>query len=680
MPELWDEQGNTFIHLFPRMSGKGPSFRLPSYIFSASTMLNETMQGQNVAGHAPRTSSLQTRTANLSLAGPSTPPMTPELRAQQVDRSQSPTSYSPGDGFEDSLEPVNLWLPLGLSTDGAVPSPSGGEACLNADDVDQLVAVRNTFAFLIGQSLIATDRRPDAFAVFLQIATMLQHWGFTNVDGSTYGEVASNSFDSYVEELGLADVRSSREKTIEAIVLGEKMRSVMLYNEAFVHGVGKYEDITKLHNPKFALVSARTKNRMERASMDLFIRRQNIETRLKEFDFPSIFSGIMNSKTDDARRAVNFEVWKASFLSTRKFYHSYYKSKYGAWPPKASSKKNSLETSGLNRIVLKEVYHDLCNLYDLLVDRAALTTRGDILPIRETDSRGVETQTSVLRRILGEYDKSAPPEQPPVPFDIPILPSFDRIQGKSKVDPKAASKRIKSDELIALLKNSINQDANLQTPFLTAFKDFEHKSLHGKSLTEICDIRCGEWVFLYAVLQALPMLVIDAPGIKWTRHVEYFLCEPPRSGVPWAARDDTRGPQRNWYNVAGGGVVNLPSDVIEHGIEGVYRRSHCWTIAKKWTASNPVLAAAVNETLDHELPPPPGPAAFAAVAGGGSRPGTPTSRSNRSSVINLGLDALAIPQGVAPPSPSVRPTSAVDSAKTFDAILGSATPSKGKRK
>lgn len=454
----------------------------------------------------------------------------------------------------------------------------------------------------------------------------------------------------------------------------------MLYNEAFVHGVGKYDEITKLKGTKFQLISPVTQNRMERAHMDLSIRQQNIDFRLQEFDFPAIFSGIMDSKTDDARKLVNFDAWKNSFNNSRRFLINYYKHKYGSWPPKASSKKNSLETSGLNRIVLRDLYHDLSSVYDLLVNRKSLTTRG-LDGVHEDAIAKSEPFSMVLRRILHEYDSSTPPVQPAVPYDVPIFPELSMTRkdyGVDKVkDAKARSKKIKEDELKSLLRNSVNQDSNISTPFLNAFKDFEFKSLRGKNIVEMSDIRCGEWLFFYAVLQALPMLVVDAPGVKWTHAVEYFLCEPPRSGVPWARED--RGLQRNWYGVAGGGVVSLPSDVIEHGIEGIYRRSHCWEMAAKWSGESGVLSAAVTESLVDPLPPPPG------VFGAHSRHSSlaaGSTHSNRSSVVNLGLEALTIPSGVAPPSPSLRSASTptVDASKTFDAILGTTQTKPGKKK
>jgi len=186
-------------------------------------------------------------------------------------------------------------------------------------------------------------------------------------------------------------------------------------------------------------------------------------------------------------------------------------------------------------------------------------------------------------------------------------------------------------------------------------------------------------MFLYAVLQSLPMLVVDAPAVKWTHGVEYFLCMPPRSGVPWA-REDPQA-HRTFYAVAGsGGVVSLPSDVIEFGVEGIYRRSHCWEMAERWTAHSQLLSNAVVASMDDQLPPPPtfGGAGLLASSSRSSSPGS--DRSKRQSVMMFGLEALPVPGNITPDSPSLKPVASGDPSKTFDAILGTLDQGKTKGK
>lgn len=689
-PELWDEQGDTYVYLYPPTSGRGPSFKIDSTIYASSTVLTQLAYGGIYSNPAivsgERRGTLDTQIQNMDLGAQSSSPISPATpRASDIE-SEDVSSKASRELMNDSLElpasEIHLYLPLKLSQDGQLPTPGGSLPPMTPDDLETFVATRNLFAFLVGQSLVATPSRTNIFAIFMQVSELLKHYEFSNLDGSTFGEIAASSFDSYVEELHLADVRASREKTLEGIVLGERMRSVMLYNEAFVHAVGKYEQIKDLRNPKFEMISRNTRDRMERASMDLEIRLRNFTARLIDFDFPGVFSGIMNSKTSDERKTIRFDAWRVSFMAARKHVISYYKNKYGAWPPKANSKKNSLETDGLNRIVLQDLYHDFSCMYDLLADRENLTTRTMDSASTDEDAGNGEPMYRALRMVLSEFDRSVPPFQPPIPFDCPMLPHLrltrnDFGTGDEKKDAKARKKDLKDDEIAQMMKKTHNEDADISTPFLDSYRQLEKSSMHRKNIEEIRDIRVGHYLFMYAVLQSLPMLVVDAPGIKWTKGVEYFLCEPPRSGVPWAK--DVKNQGRAWYGIAGGsGVVSLPSDLVEHGVEGVYRRSHCWQMAEKWSIDHPggPLGAEVHEELNEPLPEPGMPRLRS-----GSRASSIDRRSHARESVMLGLEALPLPTGVSPTGETSRPVSAHsnDPTKTFDAIIGAA-PKKGKKR
>ncbi|KAH8708442.1 hypothetical protein GQ44DRAFT_691027 [Phaeosphaeriaceae sp. PMI808] len=682
VPELWDEAGDTFVYLFPRTSNKGPSFRIDSSVYGASHLLTRLVHGSLYS--EPGTATPQ-ELSDRSSRRLSRDAYFVQSRTTSPDQSQicssdeSKGSRALSDAIEDDRTEKHMYMPIALSSDDAA-TPQ--EPQLNTKDTNTLVTYRNFFAFLIGQSLIATEQHSEIFDIFLRIADILQHYAFSNVDGSTFGEVAASSFDCYVGELNLADLRHSCEKTIEAIVLGERLRSMSLYTEGFVHATGKFDSIKELQSPKFDMISHKTATRMARSAMDLDNREATINSKLRDFEFPAIFSGIMNSAMASEGKTINFKKWRSAFNATRTFVIDYYKIKYGSWLPKAKSKKNDLTTGGLNRLVCLDIYRDMSTLYDLLVDRTNLTNRtadGFLAEDEGTDVASVVRRA--LRKVLSEYDRSTPPVQPPVPFDLPLLPTNLVQTGDAKKDTKARAKKLPKDDIIKLLKQSHNLDAEQQTPFLDAFRHFEYKQSSGANLDDLWDMRTGQWLFVYAVLQSLPMLVIDAPGIRSTQGVEYFLCQIPRSGVPWAREDTTRS--RTWFGVGGGAqVVSLPTDIVENGVEGVFRRSHCWKKAQQWAANDTLLNAAMQElSVNAEPLPPPGfldPSTF----GDRSRSNSPDRR--RESIMNLGLEALPLPPGVAPPSAGstqVRPASSSDPSKTFDAILGtSAAPPPGKDK
>lgn len=476
---------------------------------------------------------------------------------------------------------LRLYLPAAPPTASAHLSAPGEVA---RAELDRLIAIRNLFAFLTGQPLVGTKSRPTMFHAFVEIAALLQEFGFSNPDGTNFGEAVELSFGFYSEQLALSDCRLSREKTVEALILGERMRCVDLYNEAFAHAAGKYAAIVDLQLPLFDQVSSITRQRLERAHLDLLSRQHNVNQHLEQFEFPSLFAGIAASTSIPELRQVRFKTWRSSFGRMRHFVSGYYRATFGSWPPKASSKKNPFAESGLNRLVLKVLYSDMCALYDLLVDRNSLTSRvmDEVPAISDAPSK---MTTSALRNMLSEFDRSKPPVLPPIPFDLPQLPSMRAIHetfdAMSSKDQARMEKRIKEHELILILNKAYNYDTNrIELPFLDQFKEFEVREGRGKVTQDLVDQRIGYWLFLYVVLQSLPMLVVDAPGVKYTEGVEYFLCEPPMGNLPWIEDGQVR---KMWYEVTGGGgIVELSADAVMFSVEATYHRSHCWLAAKHW--------------------------------------------------------------------------------------------------
>ena len=603
--------------------------------------------------------SFMERTQHLTL---NTQTLSPTEGAGTSTQGSSQGSRSVSDYFEEQpiRRDIHLCLPLPLQVDLA-----DAKSVPTRDDIETFVSMRNVIAFLAGQPLVATPKQSSIFTIFLKITDVMQRYEFTNLDGSTLGEEAAGNFAKIIQDFALADVRSSREKTIEALVLGERMKSWDLYNEAFVHAVGKYDEINGLRSSKFHLISDLTRKRLERANLDLYTRVRNIETKLEDFDFPSLFAGIASSSTSSESKIVRFKDWKSAYMSMRKHIMGLYKHQYGAWPPKAKSKKNDFEESGLNRLLLRELYKDFSDLYDILVDRTSLTTRTVEIPSHDPDDPQ-EPAPRALRRMLGEYDRSTPPVQPPVPFDTPRLPSlFDTRRGFDTLDPKRQKKecmkRLRDDEINKALMQSYNRDSMKATPFLEAFMAYERRTAHGKSIEEIADLRYGQWIFMYAVIQALPLVIVDAPGIRWTKGVEYFLCEVPKGSPPWV--QESASQKQSVYRIAGGSaMVTLPADVVEHSIDGIYRRSHCWQVADKWASSSGVPHAPLQYEPDfEELLPPAMPSAP------GSRTASQSPDRQRVSMA-LGLEQMPLPPGVTPSG--VRPMSVHDPSKSFAAILG----------
>lgn len=670
VPELWNESGNVYVYLHPRVSGCGPSFKVQEFTVSSSYIFNELIQSE-----------LETPTGRSrarSFGGRDS------LSVEDANRFSPPASPPLPDGGE-----LRLYLPPAPSASSdTLAAPAPGQAPQN--EFDRLIAIRNLFAFLTGQPLVATKSKPTNFHAFLQIANLLEEFGFMSIDGTTFGDAVDLSFSFYIDQMGLADCRHSREKTLEALILGERMRSIDLYNEAFAHAAGKYSAIIELRLPLFQQVTAHTRQALERAHFDLVNRQHNCNIHLEQFEFPAFFAGIANSTSVPELRQVRFKIWRTSFNRMRSFVLNYYKHSLGNWPPKARSKKNPFSESGLNRLVLKMLYSDMCALYDLLVDRTNRTSRiMDEVPAISADPDKM-TQ-SALRNILSEFDRSKPPVLPPIPYDTPQIPTpaavLETYNSLSFKKQQKFDKNVKENEIILILNKAYNYDTNsIKLPFLDAFKEFELREARGKMSQDWSDQRYGYWLFLYAVIQSLPVLVVDAPGMTYTEGVEYFLCEPPMGNPPWIGDRQVR---KMWYEVAGGGgLVELSTDAVLFSVEATYHRSHCWLAAQQWE-NNPGDAPPPAEPPLSPLQPPrtifPGDEDFigAPPPMGGTpspplggpqvalRPRTHSPAGNRASQAWRSSMALGLePVPLAPPSPFGERSSSLGGRPASTALMG----------
>lgn len=474
---------------------------------------------------------------------------------------------------------VRLYIPP------AAPEQQGAQKDGKGDpELQRAIAIRNLFAFLTGQPLVGTKFHPTMFSAFLQISNLLKEFDFMSMDGTTWGEAVDMSFGFYMSQLSLADVRHGREKTLEAVILGERMKCWELYNEAFTHAVGKWQALVSLKSPLLKQISPEVLRRLERSSLDLLNRQHNLNNRLEDFEFPALFSGVAASS--EFRDVVRFGRWKSAFSRMRSFTLGYYKTLFGSWPPKARSKKNPFSESGLNRLVLRALYSDLSALYDLLVDRESLTPRVIDQAVDDVSDKEVDVHIKALRKLLSEFDQSSPPVLPPIPFDVPKLPAMKSVlanydEMKEKEQAKF-DRNLKENELQLVMHMSYNFDTdNVKSPFLKQFKEFDIEHAKGKTQAEIIDNRFGNWLFLYVVIQSLPLLVIDAPDLAFTEGVEYFLCQPPLGNPPWV--EEAGEVRKAWYQLPGSQVrVELSTDVVMFSVEATYERSHCWEAAKRW--------------------------------------------------------------------------------------------------
>ncbi|KAF8475507.1 hypothetical protein BDZ91DRAFT_758108 [Kalaharituber pfeilii] len=428
--------------------------------------------------------------------------------------------------------------------------------------------------------------------------------------------LAESHLEHYLDELRLDDVRhlpvepdSTRglqsnqrgprnrggfRDSLEAMYLGEKWRSPRLFLEGYLHTVGRWESEYKAQkHPLIEHLSPMTVAKLDRAALDLENRERGIMERFAgpagDFAYPAIFSGV--------GKYPQYKPWRTGFSEARKLLLAHLKWVYGSWPPRAGKKGKGGgyggKHGGLNREVLKRVEMDVGVLWDLMVDWNApryppggfqIGVEDEVEEVEEGKAEVDVEGNNELRNLLEEYDRASPPVQPRPMFDMPRLPTLPRADSRPAADKMKSnkppkSKKLKGDAAGAAVQASWNTlptiPPDTAANLLEEFKRMEIGQASGKTLEELQGLRRGRWIFVYAVLQSLPMLVVDAPIARWTEGVEYFLSMGWKgSTLPWEDRD--RGGAHK--GISQGGVLGRELG-MGSGMEGNRRSSVIWASA-----------------------------------------------------------------------------------------------------
>lgn len=476
------------------------------------------------------------------------------------------------------------------------------------DRLQRLIDARNLFAFLQRTSLVASQKKPLTFDILSRLFILLN---LPQADDSRIS-LAGAHLQSYIDDLSLDDVRKDDDAIVETLVLGEMWHSVRLYHEAFIHATGRWEAIE--NHPGLTMVSNTTRSRLDRAHINLHqIRLINIKNRIANFEFPSVWVG--------DGRYPEYKSWKQGYERMRSLVMSHMKHVFGAWPPRPGrygKGGGTTENGGLNRIVLRRLYDDVCAIYDLTVDREWLhgerihfegTQAGeDATTASSSSDQSAEAKEKndrhrkTMRSIMAEFDKSSVPVQPEMPFDLPRLPyRLSSATRRKKVGFLAMfSKKFKAEETNEMLRGSYNADALQRysdSHLVRTFMEMEREFGMNRTIEELIGARRGAWIFTYCLLQSLVLVVVDGQGLRAGDGVEYFLCENVKGVSPWekgANKRQTRmsgmflsgGPGSSFYSTAGiSSAAQVAASLAintDDEIEMTYRRSHCWLIAEEW--------------------------------------------------------------------------------------------------
>lgn len=364
-----------------------------------------------------------------------------------------------------------------------------------------------------------------------------------------------------------------------------------LWREGFVHctgmlarleGGGEWRDISPI-----------TKALVDRASLEIQVRIAQADSRLSGFNFNDMWPA-MSSASPPA---------KLAFDKFQKFLMKHYQSRFGSWPPNTPDGRFS-------RMLYVQLQRDFSALYDYLVDREVSWSDSNAQTHhpRQTQSEKIVARKKLVNPkvphwraddddlhitdMLVAFDERH--NYPHIPHPFPLVPLSMGLGQKVK-SPTAAGRFFQgarrgsvsgspalasgtADKAAALaLSESTNIESLLSSSISNDLVDAFAK--HEKSVTvaevDPHDARKGRWILVYGILQTLATVAVDAPGIRHTDGVDYFLCAKLRGTPPWKGGGE-RGMDTS--GVAG----SSGSDERSHF------RSHCWTVPRTWRSAEPI--------------------------------------------------------------------------------------------
>ncbi|KAI5803828.1 hypothetical protein EDC01DRAFT_472813 [Geopyxis carbonaria] len=399
----------------------------------------------------------------------------------------------------------------------------------------------------------------------------------------------------YLKNREFDDVRNWTEGAAALLIFAEKVAARQesvplspadvqwvesLWRECYVHCTGQLSVLQC--KPEWLGLHPVTKALIDRNGLEIQVRTSNADARLAGFSYSDMWP-ITSAGVPSARLA---------FDKFQKFLLKHYHSRFGSWPP---------QEGRFSRTLYLHLQRDFAALYDYLVDNEAVWSpphnvpsstgrrivKPNILHWRADDD---QLQITDILRLFDDREGN-----PPIPHPFPLVPasagtrlgnhtgisagsSPNQNKRQQRFFPSAATSGLRgrqsSNPAAALaLSESTNIEALYSSktinPLVEAFTAHE-KSVPSADISPH-DARKGRWILIYGILQTLASVSVDAPGIKWTEGVEYFLNPklsntPPWKYPPGTTRDESGSEERSHY------------------------RSHCWTTnSSRTTAAQPAL-------------------------------------------------------------------------------------------
>ncbi|KAF3909245.1 hypothetical protein ABW20_dc0104909 [Dactylellina cionopaga] len=548
-PELWFPDGDTLVYLSEKFSKskedqpfKQPSFRIRSSVLRAtnSPFLIGSLYDYDDIPQSPRSMSSSLMSA--------------EHEIQPV----------PSHGSRD-LE--------GVAHELHFPAPRSND---RAAIYRHHATTRNFFAVLFNRSLVGTTFG-QTLSDLAERMDLYMPPGHDNV-GDLLRYITRKEFD---------DIRNMPDLAAGMLIFAEKYRLADLYRESFVHCVGMMNRLEL--SIDYQHISPITRAHLDRANLNIQVRTDRCDNVLVhgQFSFNDIWPH-MSAGYPPARHA---------FDRFQKFLAKHYQGRFGSWPPSGEK---------FGRLLYQQLQRDFNALYDFLVDKDV--TWEPAVPTSSSASTSSHNRASGAQRLINPYKQEFRADDnslqftdiilnfdrnnkaPHVPHPYPLVPDVKattaiRSNKQSNFFGKRnanADKTIEKENALALIQ-ATNLDALYTSPNNSLVAAYQAMEKSDRTIEiDPHDARKGRWLLIYAILQTLAIITVDAPGLKRTDNVDYFLCAPLKGVPPWEQQ-----PQSS-----------------RSGEEEEYcqYRAHCWTVPYQWNSQASAKSLQEMRVAEHQVP------------------------------------------------------------------------------
>ncbi|KAL9099615.1 MAG: hypothetical protein Q9163_004904 [Psora crenata] len=547
-PELWDENGDTFVYMYMRGSKTKPppSFRVDSRVIQQSGSKAFVDQLYNMREPPGWPKFVPHTDPHMDTDG------SPDDEYDSCGDLRSHTGQQSEFGGGDSTRPLQdssrrhtQRAPNGIQYELYIPWP-GAETGVHSTIWH--ITTRNYFAVMYDASALVGTTLYEAMAHLFERITLYPDYlakGISKVAWMT-DYIVRHQFD---------DVRNNPSYAASLLAFSE-MQDVQWregYIEAFVHCVGML-DLGLQTIPEWRYITPHTKMFLHNANMEIEERIHRAQRWFLSFDFTEMVPATTPPSS----------VARGCFDRLRKWFCKYYENAFLHWPP-------TNDMTWLTRDMVVRLSNDFHGLYDYLVDRDIIFDGTEYragqkwaIISRSGQNFRADSYELPFTDILTSFDNNN--GFPHIPHPYPITPPSVPALAKPKSAFTLKKAPSPTDQIAQCRRKALSyaeasnvytlRDQYMHTDLVTNFIRFE-QSDQVESLDPF-EARRGRWVLIYGILQVLATISVDSPNLRYKDGAQYHLCPQMKGVVPWAERGAP------------------PEDEAEH------TRSHCWVVPTTW--------------------------------------------------------------------------------------------------